>query len=381
MHHQHDQSAPEIEYLPATEGIKYAGSKRTLLPAILQLVRTTGACSVLDGFSGTTRVSQALAKSGLTVFCNDIAVWSEVFATCYLQASGHPHDYQGLIDHLNAVQPVDGWFTEHYGGDPNNGLSVQADGRKKPWQRHNTRKLDAIRQEIDRLGLAAEAKAVALTSLILALDRVDNTIGHYAAYLQKWSARSYRQLQLTVPAFCPPGAHHQIFRRDIFDVVGGIDADLAYFDPPYGSNNAKMPPSRVRYAAYYHPWSTICLNDQPEVFGRVHRRADSADAVAASVFEDFRRDEDGRFVAVRAIDRLLAATRCRWVLLSYSSGGRATAEELHQVICRHGRLQQVMEIAYRKNVMAGMKWTNQWLRDAEQPHREFMFLLDKGSSR
>ena len=36
-----------------------------------------------------------------------------------------------------------------------------------------------------------------------------------------------------------------------------------------------------------------------------------------------------------------------------------------------------MEIDHRKNVMAGMHWTHQWLRDAEQPHREFLFLVEK----
>lgn len=178
------------------------------------------------------------------------------------------------------------------------------------------------------------------------------------------------------PRPLPPG-DHRVVRGDIFEVVGNIDANLAYFDPPYGSNNEKMPPSRVWYAAYYHIWSSICLNDRPEVFGKVKRRTDSADRLAASVFEEFRRDGDGRFIAVRAIDRLLAATPCRWVLLSYSSGGRATAEELHQAVCRHGRLRRVMEIDHHKNVMAGMRWTHQWLRDAEQPHREFLFLVEK----
>jgi hypothetical protein len=27
--------------------------------------------------------------------------------------------------------------------------------------------------------------------------------------------------------------------------------------------------------------------------------------------------------------------------------------------------------------MADMKWTNEWLRDVEIPHREFLFLIDK----
>ena len=69
---------------PHTQGIKYAGSKRKLLPHILQLVEKVGAKTVLDGFSGTTRVSQALARRGCTVVCNDIAAWSKVFGTCYL---------------------------------------------------------------------------------------------------------------------------------------------------------------------------------------------------------------------------------------------------------------------------------------------------------
>ena len=64
---------------PPTEGIKYAGSKLKLLPNILELARRTGAKTVLDGFAGTTRVSQAFAKRGYRVISNDIAVWTEVF--------------------------------------------------------------------------------------------------------------------------------------------------------------------------------------------------------------------------------------------------------------------------------------------------------------
>ena len=41
-----------LEEAPATEGIKYAGSKRRLLPHILPLVGKTGAKTVFDGFAG-----------------------------------------------------------------------------------------------------------------------------------------------------------------------------------------------------------------------------------------------------------------------------------------------------------------------------------------
>ena len=362
---------------PTTEGIKYAGSKLKLLPYILQLVRKVKPQTVLDGFSGTTRVSQALAQSGYRVIANDISVWSEIFGKCYL-LNTHPAEYyKPLIDHLNALSGVDGWFTEHYGGEPNGGCSVGDDGLKKPWQKHNTRRLDAIREEIDHLSLPDVERAVLLASLVLALDEVESTLGHFASYLNDWSPRSYNKLHLKVPHLIPRTDKHTVYRGDIFDMLPQVKADLAYFDPPYGSNNEKMPPSRVRYAAYYHLWTTICLNDRPPVFGKSKRRADTSDKVACSPFEEFRRSKSGHFLAVEAIEKLLNKVYARHIILSYSSGGRATAEELNDAISSVGRVVEVLEIDYRKNVMAGMRWTNEWVSDAEAPNREFLFLIEK----
>jgi adenine-specific DNA-methyltransferase len=362
---------------PDTEGIKYAGSKLKLLRYILHLAKKVPAHTVFDGFAGTTRVSQAFAKSGYRVISNDCSMWSQVFGTCYLLNHKNPADYRDLIKHLNAVPPTDGWFTQHYGGLPNEGTAKQEDGLKKPWQIKNTRKLDAIRDELERLSLPPVDKAVALTSLILALDQVDSTMGHYVSYLHDWSPRSYNDLILKVPAVFTTSEAHRVFRSDIFDILPTISTDLAYFDPPYGSSNEKMPPSRVRYASYYHPWTTICLHDRPQLFGKANRRSDTSDTVAGSVFEEFRRNSSGRFIAVESIDRLLKSANTRWIILSYSSGGRATAEDLNDAITTSGKVLEVEEIDYRKNVMAGMKWTNDWIREAEEPHREFLFLIEK----
>lgn len=362
---------------PDTEGIKYTGSKLKLLRYILHLAKKVPAHTVFDGFAGTTRVSQTFAKCGYRVISNDCSVWSRVFGTCYLLNRKRPTEYSDLIKHLNAVTPVDGWFTQHYGGLPNGGSAIQDDGLKKPWQIKNTRKLDAIRDEIDRLSLPPVDKAVALTSLILALDKVDSTMGHFVSYLQDWSPRSYNNLVLRVPAVFTTTEEHSVLRGDIFDVLPNAKADLAYFDPPYGSSNEKMPPSRVRYASYYHPWTTICLHDRPQLFGKANRRSDTSDTVAGSVFEEFRRNSSGRFIAVESIDKLLKSVNAQWIILSYSSGGRATAEDLKDAIATSGKVLEVEEIDYRKNVMAGMKWTNDWVREAEEPHREFLFLIEK----
>lgn len=362
---------------PPTEGIKYTGSKLKLLPYILQLARRVQATTVFDAFSGTTRVSQAFAKSGYKVYSNDIAVWSEVLGSCYLLTQKAPGAYGELISHLNHIKPVDGWFSEHYGGLPNGGCAIQSDGLKKPWQIHNTRKLDGIRNEIESLQLNPIDKAVALTSLMLALDQVDSTLGHFASYLKNWAPRSYNQLQLNIPMLFSSEHEHQITRADVFETLDNGNVDLAYLDPPYGSNNEKMPASRVRYTSYYHIWTSVCLFDRPKLFGKAKRRTDTSDTVASSVFEEFRLDENGRFLAVEAIERLIKKVPAKWIILSYGSGGRATASELNEVIRSNGKLLDIVEIAYQRNVMSGMSWTNEWLRDAELTNREFLFLIEK----
>ncbi len=365
-----------VDY-PYTEGIKYTGSKLKLLPYIIQLAQKVQPKIIFDGFSGTTRVAQAFARLGYQVITNDVAVWSKVFANCYLKAKKDNNYYQKIIDHLNSLRDKDGWFSENYGGEPNNGKSVQKDGGKKLWQVHNTRKLDAIREEIDNLDLNEIDKSVLLTSLILALDKVDNTIGHYAAYLTEWAPRSYNTMKMQLPGIIRSQQSHIIYNEDIFNILDKVNADLAYYDPPYGSNNDKMPPSRVRYAAYYHIWTTICLNDKPKLFGRARRRIDSSDNFASSVFEEFRKGTSGKFVVVEAIEKLIKLSKTKYIILSYSSGGRATAEELKEVLSSSGNILEIISVNYKKNVMAGMRWTNDWIRDTESPNKEYLFLLEK----
>ena len=368
---------------PETQAIKYTGSKQKLLPYILELAEHASGgrknVSVFDGFSGSTRVSQAFAKTGYTVYANDIAPYTKVFNTAFLMNTHEPGTYQSLIDHLNSLLPVDGWFTENYGGDGERRISNNGDGLKKPWQKKNTRKLDAIRNEIDQLHLDEITKSVAITSLILALDQVDSTLGHYVSYLNEWSPRSYHDMKLEVPALWVNQNKNAVMNVDIFDALEKLPDNIiiAYLDPPYGSNNEKMPPSRVRYASYYHIWTTICLNDKPAVFGKANRRADTSDTAAGSVFEEFRKSDSGRFIVIEAIERLIKQTPANYIILSYSSGGRATANELNEVLARYGKIIEVRKINYRKNVMAGMKWTNDWIKDSDEDNFEYLFLMEK----
>ena len=91
-------SISKTQSVHATEGIKYAGSKLKILPYILETVSSLDVNDVLDGFAGTTRVSQALAKSGYNTTSNDISEWSEVFGTCYLKSTRRDKFYKEIID-------------------------------------------------------------------------------------------------------------------------------------------------------------------------------------------------------------------------------------------------------------------------------------------
>lgn len=352
-----------------TEGIKYAGSKLKIIPYISQIItEIPDVKTVLDGFSGSTRVSQAFAKMGYDTTANDVSVWSEVFATCYLKSSKPDTYYKEIIHHLNGLQGYDGWFSEHYGGE--------AAETKRPFQAKNTRKLDAIRDEIERLNLAWEDKCVILTSLIYALDAVDSTMGHYVAYLAKWSPRSFKDLQLKLPKRFPITSDNKVIKGDIFDTIAKTEYDFAYFDPPYGSNNEKMPPSRVRYNSYYHIWTTIIQHDKPAIFGKANRREDSRDSKKGSVFEEFRKDSEGHFMAMNALGELIRNTQSHYILLSYSSGGRATKADLIDIIADSGKLLKAIEIDYKKNVMSAMRWSNEWINSDEKYH-EYLFLMEK----
>lgn len=363
-----------------TEGIKYTGSKREIIPILLELIRPLNIKTVFDGFSGTTRVSQAFKKAGYTVYANDIAVWSKVFGQCYLLNKKPASYYLPLIDHLNKLPGKSGWFSEHYGGEANGGSAIHKDGKKKMWQLHNTMKLDAIREEIDKVVNDEIEKAVLLTSLIIAMDKVDSSVGHHVSYLKQWAPRAYNTMRMQIPKLIIDNQEHKVFSDDIFNVLDGADVDLAYYDPPYGSSNELMPPSRVRYASYYHIWKTVCLNDKPTVVGAANRREDVSDVIAGSVFEEFRKDENGRYIVIGALKRLIAKTKAKYIILSYNNNGRATFDSILEVLRELNRPCSVFEMDYKKNVMATMTWTNEWL-DGGNGHdiqnKEFLFLIQK----
>lgn len=361
-----------------TQGIKYTGSKREILPVLLELIKPLKVKTVLDGFSGTTRVSQAFKQAGYTVYANDVAVWSKVFGECYLLNRKPVSYYLPIIEHLNNFSGKYGWFSENYGGESNGGCALQKDGKKRIWQLHNTKKLDAIREEIDKIAKDETEKSVLLTSLIIAMDKVDSSVGHQVSYLKKWAPRAYNIMRMEVPHLIIDNKQHQVYQKDIFDLVNDIEVDLAYYDPPYGSSNELMPPSRVRYASYYHIWKTICLNDRPKLVGAANRREDVGDTISGSIFEEFRKNDKGQYIVIEALEKLIKNTPAKYVVLSYNNNGRATFKVIMNILKNFKKKFSVIEMDYKKNVMASItRTTNEWINDTNGKNKEYLFLIHK----
>jgi len=195
--------------------IKYIGSKRVLVPAILEIVNSLpGVATVLDLFSGTGRVGHALKAAGYRVVANDHNAYAAALARCYVAADREDvlADAERLVAEFNALPGRPGWFTETY--------CLQS----RFFQPKNGGRIDAIREAIEAKGLPPDLEAVLLVSLMEAADRVDSTTGVQMAYLKQWAPRSYNDLELRLPALLPGTG--TATRRDANELVREPDGEV-----------------------------------------------------------------------------------------------------------------------------------------------------------
>ena len=290
--------------------IKYIGSKRRLVPRLVSLVSAIpGARTVLDLFTGSTRVAQGLKAAGFTVTANDLATYSEVLATAYIavDADRAPQgEWREMLAHLETLPGVRGYFTRTFCEDA------------RYVQPRNGMRIDAMRAEIDRIAPNGAVRAVLLTSLLEAADRVDSTTGLQMAYLKAWSPRSNHDLALRLPVLLPGAGTAR--REDALALVQGAEEfDVAYLDPPYNQHS---------YYSNYHVWETLVRGDAPEAYGVARKREDcrrtkspfNARGAAWPAFADVVRGVKARHVVVSFSDEGFFATDAITTLLKERFG-------------------------------------------------------------
>jgi adenine-specific DNA-methyltransferase len=306
--------------------IKYLGSKRLLLPAILEAVAGWGEVrTVLDLFSGTSRVGHALKGAGYRVIANDHNAYAATLARCYVQADreGVAHDAERLIAELSRLPGRAGYFTETF--------CVKS----RYFMPKNGERIDAIRQAIADKSLPPELEAVLLVSLMEAADRVDSTTGVQMAYLKSWAPRAHNDLALRLPALLPRAVHGKglATERDALEAAAAHEADLAYLDPPYNQH---------KYLGNYHVWETLVRWDRPEVFGVACKRVDTRER---------RSDFNSRPRFEQAFRALVRAVRAPRLVVSFNDEGFLDPERAHAILSERGPV-RVLSHDYKRYVGA-----------------------------
>lgn len=292
--------------------IKYIGSKRILLPRIVALAQAAVAGARRSGrvptacdlFCGTTRVAQGLKRAGFHVTANDSATYAEVLATAYVATDARRarrRTLEARLAHLNALRGRRGYVTRTF--------CEQA----RYFQPSNGRRIDAMRDEIDRVAEGETERAILLTALLEAADRVDSTTGLQMAYLKAWAPRSYKRLELRMPDLLP--GRGRAVRMDANTLAREMDpVDVAYVDPPYNQHS---------YHSNYHVWETIVRNDAPSAYGVARKRDDCRTTKSAY---------NSRTRAWEALSALVHDVRARHLIVSFNDEGFFTRRQIVKLL-------------------------------------------------
>ncbi|MDH5672941.1 MAG: DNA adenine methylase [Myxococcales bacterium] len=291
--------------------IKYIGSKRTLTSLLVSILEALpNFHSIIDLFSGTSRVGHAFKAAGYRVASNDLNAYAHSLATCYVQADRErvERDARRLIAEFSRLPGRDGYFTETFCR------------RSRFFQPHNGARVDAIREAIAARNLDPELEHVLLVSLMEAADRVDSTCGLQMAYVKSWAKRAYNNLELRLPEVLPalPQGRCEAHRLDARQAARELRADVAYLDPPYNSHS---------YLGNYHIWESLVLWDKPEVYGVACKRVDCR--TRKSDFNQRRRHVEAFQETYRALD-------CPLVMVSFNNEGFQSRQQMQALLAERG---------------------------------------------
>lgn len=269
---------------------RYLGNKYKLLPFITKVVNEecSDIKSIADIFAGTGAVSSAFLDK--VILTNDL-LYSNYICN-YAWFGAEEYDLQIIIDCIvsyNALRELeDNYMTENFSDTF--------------FSKENCSKIGYIREDIETLydkgDINKRERAILITSLLYAMDKIANTCGHYDAYRK--GVEVEKDLELYVPlAKVQNNEDNQCFNMDANDLVKDIEADLVYIDPPYNSR---------QYCDAYHLLENVARWEKPEVFG-VARKMDRRELKSNYCTQS----------ATEAFEELIKSIRAKYILLSYNN--------------------------------------------------------------
>jgi adenine-specific DNA-methyltransferase len=196
------------------------------------------------------------------------------------------------------------------------------------FSRVDCRKIGYIREDIENRYHKGEInereRALLITSLLYAADKIANTCGHYDAYRR--GAVFDRRIELAVPLPCDKlNSGNRCFNTNTNAWISTIYADIVYIDPPYNSR---------QYCDAYHLLENIARWEKPKVTGvarkmdRTALKSDYCTNNAPDAFED-----------------LISKVNARYILFSYNnmaqkgndrSNAKINDEDIYRILTAKG---------------------------------------------
>lgn len=301
---------------------RYLGNKYKLLPFITNVVNLncTEIKSVADIFSGTGVVASAFLDK--RVITNDILYSNYICNLAWF--SSETFSKQKIINYIINYNSLnideENYMTENF-----------ADTY---FSKDDCSRIGYIRQNIEDEFIAGELnereRAILVTSLLYAMDKIANTCGHYDAYRK--GVEFDKHLELAVPTPKQHKRKNQCFNEDANELVKHIKADLVYIDPPYNSR---------QYCDTYHLIENIARWEKPVVSG-VARKPDRS-----AIKSDYCTKK-----ASVAFEELIGNINAHYILLSYNnmakkgndrSNARITDDVIFKVLGEKGDVQVFSE--------------------------------------
>lgn len=269
---------------------RYLGNKYKLLDFIRGVVASEckGVETIADIFAGTGAVSSAFTDRQLIT--NDIMYSNYICNFAWFGAQKyHPQTITDYVVKYNAASPK----RENY---------MSRNFADTFFGREDCIKIGYIREDIEssfKAGAINEReRAILITSLLYAMDKIANTCGHYDAYMR--GASFEKPLELHVPLVSNDNnTRNMCYNTDANRLVQTITADLVYIDPPYNSR---------QYCDAYHVLENVAGWGKPKVYG-VARKMDRAKL----------KSDYCTIKAAEAFAELIGSIRSRYILLSYNN--------------------------------------------------------------